>query len=229
MKLRFATTCLTAALAGLTFTSIASAQQDPASFDSGLIANGDFEGGQINATTTPNFWTEPTATGGNANAAVKLGFAGLNAPTPNFVAAFGNPAENELGGSIFQDIATEIGTMYTLSFEFESVGNPGGTQILGLDVTTDPTGLLRVSLIDESFSELGTAGGSVTADSYTFIERQFTAIDTTTRVQFTNESLQTASNDLLLDNVSVLIPEPASLALLGLGSLLIAGRRSRSA
>jgi len=158
-----------------------------------LIANGGFETGSTGG-IPPAGWSSTNGGGAVTRAS---GFNGIAAHSGGQFASFGQAINL---GTIEQAIATTVGASYDLSFWYYSDGGTpnefrvrwGGLTVF--DVVNDPLH----GWIQYSFTE--------------------TATSTTTLVSFDGRNDPTY---LYLDNVSVsalsAVPEPATLALLGLG------------
>ncbi|MCG8511041.1 MAG: DUF642 domain-containing protein [Rhodospirillales bacterium] len=121
---------------------------------------------------------------------------------------FGAP----VGGIISQSFSTSIGVTYGVSFWVnDAVFDSSSHQLIASVDNTGGDGVTASPTVDGAWEQFSFS---------------FTATSTTTTLSF--ESALTAgdgaSADILLDNV-VVVPEPASLALLGLGGALIAMRR----
>lgn len=189
-----------------------------------LVTNGSFEasppaiGCQAGATSLPGW----TVSAGNIDIDSAIaGCGGIAAADGNYwvdlTGSFGAGA-----GRIYQDIATETGGQYQLNFYFRandqfssfSYGNDGPTK--AFEVWLD-------SVLAGTFSR--TVGVDPLASTWTLQSLNFTASGSTTRLAFW--SLNGANGTVfgpMLDGVSVervasvpSVPEPGSLALLGLG------------
>jgi hypothetical protein len=112
-------------------------------------------------------------------------------------------------------LSTVGGTTYDLDFALGTLRDTGGVNDLSVLVTvTSTSGAL--------FSQTIT-GTDLTQNGWEDFNFNFTtsASDTSVTLCFTETSIDTYHQDLLLDNVSVtVVPEPATIGMLGLGALI---------
>jgi Protein of unknown function (DUF642) len=182
-----------------------------------LITNGDFEN------SVPSTGWQSSATTGFQNINTYRACCaptGTYASGPN-VAFFG--WDNLAGGSIWQDVNTTIGQIYTVSFDYGAIAR-ARLQTLNASAR-DGTGFTNV-VASAALSAVGSANLSNITSSYSYA---FVANSASTRIMFTDTSLITNSVDGVLDNVSVTaaIPLPYTFGLVIAGALglLVAHRR----
>lgn len=206
---------LAAAVVVITVTLLSGAETQAA-----IITNGDFEAGNFTG------WSH---SGNSAVVSDSLFHSGAffvgSFPDGHYAVDFGgNNASDD--GSISQVFATVAGQQYKLSFDYGSATNvrfPPPPQTLAITVTNVATNsfLLNTVITDSTTSDnLGTI-----FSPYTF---SFTATGLFANLTFKDTSVDTFAIDGILDNVEVetagaTVPEPNSLALLGLGTLSLLG------
>lgn len=170
-----------------------------------LILNGDFESGAI-PPASPNFYT--VFAGQSLIPFWTVGLTSVDViHTPSWGAISGNSIDM-LGspgpGSISQSFATQVGWTYLVNFDL-------GRNFSSNEVNN---GGLFLS-IDGGPATAYTGTTTITNYSYNFV-----ATGTTSTLMFASQNV-VGSFGAVLDNVSVIasaeVPEPASLALLGLG------------
>ncbi|MBU2955626.1 DUF642 domain-containing protein [Marinobacter sp. F3R08] len=129
------------------------------------------------------------------------GFGGVNADEGEQFAELNAHPKTGSAFTLFQDIVTNIGQSYELSFAYRARSGSG-------------TESFNVAAGDLSLDIANTS-----ANDWTTYSGIFTASSETTRLLFTSVSPETNTFGNFLDDVSVIakVPEPGSLALLGLG------------
>jgi choice-of-anchor C domain-containing protein len=146
-----------------------------------LIANGTFENGATNWTTSGNLGVgtpEGGTVGGNS-----MMFNG-GGTTPN--------------GIVSQTVTTAVGSTYTLGFDLGAYGASSSQSMLVEIISGGFT------IFSQTYNDTGSA--PTTFDSY---ELAFTAIGTSTQIRFTDVSLSgnSPSTDVVLDNVRLFLDD----------------------
>jgi hypothetical protein len=200
---------LVAALAALALGTAANA----AIIDNPNFDNGDFEDGGTGWTVTDNKGTgvdfDPGVAQSGSKSARFLGDFTNNGPTITQTVTIPNDG---------------IGQLHTISFWYRQFGT---------DITSWTRWRLRV--LDGGTTELVNSGDQNTVGNLGVWEQEsytFTPSASTIEIEFKDRQQFPGTNrDLVVDNVQLTynpIPEPATLALLGLGGALMLGRRRRA-
>ncbi len=125
-------------------------------------------------------------------------------------------------GSITQVLATTAGTSYTFSFEYSN--NP----FVAFGATSPATATFSLGGLTGVVSHMG---ATVANMGYMLFTTTFVATSASTTLTFTSTDGPTSNGGIVLDAVSlnpaIAVPEPSSLALLGLGSVLAVARFRR--
>jgi hypothetical protein len=170
-----------------------------------LVTNGSFESGLADWTTGGGVPADTTGAEGMTDGTLALILG----------AASGGAAGDT---TVEQILTTVIGAQYVLDFDYGAFG-ASATQSMQVEAIGSS------SVLDETVSDTGAGFGAAGFEHYQY---NFTADSTTTTLRFSDVSpAGGASIDGVLDLVTV-VPEPSTVALLGLGLIALAsvdGRR----
>lgn len=167
-----------------------------------LLTNGNFEAGSGAS------WTLAGNVGVHSTANVPFWFGGGSAAQDNLYAAIFNGGNSTPNGTISQIFSTVAGAAYSVQFDYGA--SVGGTQAIAASIlgSDGSTVLVTQNATDPN------PPSALTTFHFSFIANGSQA---TIRFADFNGNT-TTSLDGILDNVSVsVVPEPASLVLLGLG------------
>ncbi|WP_162525016.1 DUF642 domain-containing protein [Marinobacter sp. BW6] len=136
----------------------------------------------------------------------KSGFNGVNANEGGQFAELNAHPETGNAFTLFQDIVTNIGQSYELTFAYRARSGSGAESF-------------NVTAGDINEGGLNQDIANTSASDWTIFSSMFTASGELTRLMFTSVNPETQTLGNFLDSVSVIakVPEPGSLALLGLG------------
>ena len=172
-------------------------------FSQTVITNGNFdEGPDVNQIGVVDGWVVT----GNVGVVNNQG-----STTPPNAAAF-SLGHNSQGDMISQSFSTVPGQSYTLRFDAGVFGKPDSAPLQ-----------LQVQVFDASMGTLldqtVTPPATNTYDPATFapFTFNFTADTSSSTLKFTDIGMGNANADVMLDTVSVVVPEPASCALMLMG------------
>lgn len=173
-----------------------------------LIVNGGFEENTISAGSWKFFSSDKVSGWEGDNIEIWNSHSGVKAPEGNqHIELNAHPFQNSIF-SIFQDIQTNIGSLYELSFQYSARQNS-----------------------NESFY-VSISGNQILVDdhikgSWKTFTNIFTATNTTTRIEFFSSNNSTYGN--FIDNVKVTgistVPESNSALLLLLGMIALFAKR----
>lgn len=180
-----------------------------------LILNGDFESGTLAPfSSSGTVMAVPTSVAFQTDGSV----GSFPVSNGDFIAIFsGGDGPND--GVLVQEFSTSPQQRYEASFQYGVFSVNGTSQILSVVVEDVLSGN---ELANQSFSDFGSNDLSNLLQGYLL---PFEATGTTTRLRFSDVSSMTNSVDIVLDNISLAVPEPTSALLLASGLLAYAGRR----
>ena len=222
------------AIAGLSFFSASSIAAPIA------VPNGDFEG--LGDTNNLDNWAPGALGTGSAQPGGGGGAAIGDAPNfqQNLQSFSNSDANGDNGDASLEQI---LSTTFTENFEYTLTGDAGARSFAFQDFTAEAT--VTLELFDSVTGEIVASGSigpiaNTPANIYSGTLTGFSAVGTAEAdnagnaigIRIKSEIVNLPSGpgqvELRIDNIAldgVLIPEPGSLALLGLGGLLVARRR----
>ena len=184
-----------------------------------VLLNGSFESPVVTPGTFLDFSAGGEPAGFNWKVATgTIDLAGPNAfilfPPYDGIQAVDLNGNNR--GSVYQDFPTVQGQQYSLTFAYADNPVEGGISSADVKVTDlVSSGTLLATSVSHSTSTNSPLNGD-----WIPFSGAFTATGTSTRLLFTSTSASDSpSGGIILDNVSVQVPEPSAFVLGGLGLL----------
>ena len=176
-----------------------------------IIVNGDFE--------APPHFPSSTVTGWTVMGNV-LTDASEGATSGSYSAIF-DDGESSQGNMLFQSFATTPGVIYTLEFDAAVAGKPDSFLQLQVQVTGNM--LLFDQTLSPPVSNSFDPAQTFTDFSQYHFTYTFTADSASTTLKFTDIGSANAVADVVLDTVSVMIPEASAIQLTIFGAGVLFG------
>lgn len=192
----------------LLFTSVLLALTFSHNSNANLIVNGGFEENAISAGSWKFFSSDKVSGWDGDNIEIWNSHAGVKAPEGNqHIELNAHPFQYSIF-SIFQDIQTNIGSLYELSFQYSARQNSNESFYVSISGNE--------MLVDDHIK-----------GSWKTFTNIFTATDTTTRIEFFSTNNSTYGNfiDDVKVNSAIKVPESNSALLLILGIIALFAKR----
>lgn len=191
-----------------------------------LIKNGDFEAGGTGFGTDYDYVLSNTGPGEVTVTSDANDWGGYANPSPASQMLVADGSTNTAGDRVwYQEVDLVAGNTYTASFDAVSLDSDSGNEYAELGLYVRKNAFSSELLASVSFSSDNVVVGSTEDGSYT------PSSDGTYEFFIGDLNFSEAGNAFAVDNITV-VPEPSSLALLGIGSLVGFGiytrRRKRS-
>mgnify|MGYP000542480132 CR=1 FL=1 len=190
-----------------------------------LIVNGSFEDNNVNTNSWKTFLAADVAGWDGSNLEIWDQYQQFNAFDGTQYAELNSDAANGQAFSIFQSFATDIGSVYNVSFAYGARSN--NNEAFLVDLLSANVNLFSKELTDH------------TVKSWTEFSFSFVATSTESSLMFTSVTPKTGTVGNFLDNVVVTtntggntittqVPEPQSLLLLSLALIGFTASRKKA-